>query len=155
MRKLDIGNFMGVIGATTQDEQGLRFSGDFMPSGKDVVAPGSTLAELMSNRDMAQTWFETIRSTHEREKEEANHASSTRDTPDLVIQGGIGAPDDDSASTPSTEVRIPTFEEELQSRYTRWDQVVLDLEPRLSLAMEEREKVLTAMEALSISPGDS
>lgn len=155
MNKLDIGNFMGVIGATVQDEQGLRFSGAHMPSGKDVVAPGAKLSDLMTNREMAQTWYDTIRSTHEREKKEADHASSTADTPDLVIRGEDGPAAEPRGVEAPTEVRIPTFEEELQDRYARWDTVVLDLEPRLALAMMEREKVLTAMEALSISPGDS
>jgi hypothetical protein len=149
MARVDIGNFMGVINATTQDEDGIRFSGEHMPSGKDVVAKGVTLGQLTSDRGMAETWFETIKGTHEREKEQINHERSTQDTPDLVIRGKDGGPQDGGGGEPPARVYPASIEEELQARQEALRKEYEVLAERYFSLEEELRRVTVALEAIT------
>ena len=148
MSKVDMSNFMGVIQATKQNEKGLVFSGDHMPSGNPVVAPGATLAELMSDKSMAEQWYESIRGTYEREQAERDHARSIGDTPDLVINGADGAAPEPARSAVAAQVDSRTLEEELQARQEEWEVRVYELRPALAEAERELTNVEAALAAI-------
>jgi hypothetical protein len=117
-KKVDIKNFMGVLGATVQTPDGIEFSGEYMPSGIPVKSPGVTLDVLMADRSMAEQWWNSIVGQHEREKEQRNHAVRTGDTPDLVIRGQDGSTSELAGSSSAAKVGPAEAEEELQEAAT-------------------------------------
>lgn len=159
MAKVDIDNFMGVIQATQQTEDGLRFPGEHMLSGKPVTAAGVTLAEVMSDRGMAEQWHAAIKETYEREKDERDNPRSNADTPDLVIRGQDGDADDGQGGASPAPVHpaeakaeLPeatSLEEILAARFEKWDARVQELEPMLEEARTERSKARKALDAIS------
>lgn len=155
MAKVDVGNFMGVIQATENTDDGIRFPGEHMFSGNPVTAPGVTVQELMTDKGMAQQWHQSIMETYEREKDETNQARSEEDTPDLVIRGEAGDAQDGGRGPEPAPVHHQSLEEELQGRYARWENECDQLKARLvSVEDEYREakkqlaKCETALDAI-------
>jgi hypothetical protein len=157
--KLDIDNFMGVIQATQQTEDGLVFPGEYMISGKPVTAPGATLAHLMSDRGIAEQWFQSIKDTYEREKDERDNPRSEETAPDLVIRGAdADAGDREGGGSPATvppaavEEELPeaaTLEEILELRMDGWKREIDRLRPELAVAEQEYAKAVAAWEAIN------
>ena len=142
--KIDIKNFMGVIRATEQTEDGVRFPGALMPSGNPVVGPGASLAQLMSDKAMAETWHQSIVGQYESEKEEANHSSRTADTPDLVIGGEDGDAGDGGRGSAPVEVHREEVETELAGS------VEDELRIRLERVIVSHEKAEEKFRSLSV-----
>lgn len=118
-------SFMGVLNATVEDERGILIPGELMPSGNPVRAEGVKKIQLMQGeaaRSMAEQWAESVRGQYEREKEEANHETSTADVPDLVIGGEDPAPAERGRSVASAPSSDQTIEEELQARLAKWEE---------------------------------
>lgn len=91
MSKPNVSSLMSVLKATVQTETGVEYPGAYMPSGNPVTAAGVALADLMKDGSMVQQWHDAVRSQYEREKDEANNASGSRD-PAPVDSGGKAAP---------------------------------------------------------------
>lgn len=136
-------SFMGVINATKQDEKGILIPGECMPSGKPVRAEGVKLDQLLKGQDaraMAEQWFNSVKGQYERELEERDHQTSTRDVPDLVIGGGDTAAPEPERGEVANPPAGASLEEELQARCTRWAEAVERLDSRLAdLEAERRE----------------
>ena len=158
MEKVDIGNFMGVLKATVQTEDGIMFPGDHMISGKPVVAEGVTMQQVMSDKEMAMTWHESIRGAYEREKEQRNHETRAANTPDLVIGGQDGNAGDGGGSPVPAQVdpaqaqeelqRPASIEEILEMEVDRAEAEIDYLGPRLEAAQDALQKASAALEAL-------
>ena len=149
MSDVNMSDFMGVLQASVQTETGIMFPGANMPSGNPVVAEGVTMAELMTDKGMAETWYESIKGAYEREKEERDHASSTADTPDLVIRGHDDAPGESGGGEVAAQVGGRTLEEELQARQEEWQARVHELGPALEEAVRNLTNVEAALAAIS------
>ncbi len=148
--KVDVKNFMGVLRATEQTETGIRFDGRHMPSGRPVTAAGVTKAQLMTDKEMAQTWHDSIVGTYEREENERNHKARTADTPELVIRGQDGDAPDPGRSSAPVEVHHESIEAELQARAESWRSRLERLEHEKGLLVAqiaEASKNLTKAEA--------
>lgn len=121
-------SFMGVIGETREDKDGIYIPGELMPSGHPVRAKGVKKHMLMQGEDaknMAMQWFESVKGAYEREEEERDREASKPDVPELVI-GGADSDSRDPGTSPSAEAPVvQTLEEELQARCERW-QAVMD-----------------------------
>ena len=146
MEKVDIANFMGVLQATVNTENGIEFPGRFMPSGNPVTSPGVTMAQVMSDKGMAQQWHESIRSQYEREEDERNNPTRKTDAPDLVIRGEAPAAGDGAGSPGPATVPPAQAEEELQEAATL-EQVLERRIARESNRLEKLDSSIATLEA--------
>lgn len=122
--KVDINNFMGVIGATIDTEDGIVFPGENMISGNAVTSAGVTKAQLMTDKGLATQWFESIKATYEREETERDHAASVRNVPELSFVGGDTTPAESGGDARTEAAASQTLEEELQARQERWASIM-------------------------------
>lgn len=136
-------SFMGVLNATVEDERGILIPGELMPSGNPVRADGVQKIMLQAGenaRSMAEQWFESVRGTYEREKEERDHAVSTADVPDLAIGGEDPAPRERGPSVPAARSSDQTIEEELQARLAKWEERLERAEWEMDTARKDRDE---------------
>ena len=158
---VDVGSFMAVLKATSQDADGIRFDGKYMPNGKAITAKGVTIGQVMKDKGMAETWHQSVKGEYERQINETNHERSTKDTPELVIVGKAPSADDGGGGEPPVAVHPEGLEAQLQASCTRWaaaldriDGRIADLEAERREAAKSLRRAEAALQAVLMADAD-
>ena len=136
---IDINSFMQVVNGSYDTDEGLEFPGTEMPSGKPLRAAGAKKSDIMTNREMAELWFNSIRSQYAREEEEADHKASVADIPEIVVGGANRGPDQPRTYAEPAQEAHRSLEEELQARHARWLKVVDRADEQIARSTAERD----------------
>lgn len=154
-------SMMDVIRQTVQDDNGLRIPGELMPSGKPVTAAGATLDLLMSNRDIAEKWFESVKGQYEREKDEANQPRSQPPADVDASQGsaptariGNGVPNTEEGGQASLKETLQARSAYIRLRSSELHALLADAEAEYRTLRDEQHAIDAALGLLSGDPSE-
>jgi len=114
METVNVASFMQVIGATQEDDRGLIFPSCYMPDNKPVRSDGVTKQMLMTDKGIAEGWYESIRSTYERLNSEADTIGSIEDVPTIIGGGEDPKAGEYGAVARGQKTTVQTIKEKLQ-----------------------------------------